>query len=92
MAHHDRVGHSRDIGLRPEGEVEHPGGLIAEHQADRHQGEGAPIGDAGQRVAEGLTHVTSQVIPSEVPLAGRDVKSLSRGSTPRYSTLGQRQS
>ena len=46
----------RDVGLGPEGEVEHAGGLVREYQAHRHDGVGAPIGNAGDGETQEVLH------------------------------------
>ena len=65
----DEGGHE---GLGAEGQVEHPGGPEREHQAHRHEGEVAPVGDAGNGVAQEVAHgppgpfaFTGSAIPAE---------------------------
>ena len=57
-------GIGRDVGLGAVGEVEDPGGLVGEDQADGHDGVGAPVGDSGDGEAEEVLHSLSPPIGS----------------------------
>ena len=47
----------RDVRLGAEGQVEHTRRLVGEHEAGGHQGVGAPVGDARERVGEELAQL-----------------------------------
>ena len=49
----------RDVGLRAVGEVEDPGGLVRQDQADGDDGVGAPVGDSGDGETQEVLHPPS---------------------------------